>query len=295
MTTKQLGSRLEPSLADWIQTNAKAMGLTQGEFVARMQQVYIENDITQKYPGRSVQIKDVHYWAKSLVDAYVAQIERESKADDRARSNMAKTLERKDTLIEQQLADIKELKAENKRLLEAEKQRESLQRDLEAARARIREMEDDIHHRLEDLRIANQSLMGDKIRLEGDIQRYQEQIANMQAAVGAFEAMKEERDAALARIEEEHKTAQEAQERAVTAAKAMMQHQIDDANARTHQAMIAEAAAQAEAASLRAFRDANNELHETIGAQKARISMLEAQLTEQKNRSVTQEESLCAL
>ena len=269
MSTKQLGSRLEPSLADWIQTNAKDLGLTQGEFVARMQQIYIENDITQKYPDRSMQIKDVHYWAKSLVDAYVAQIERESKADDRARSHIQKTIERKDNLIEQQLADIKNLQSENKRLLEADKQRESLQRDLEAARARIREMEDDIHHRLEDLRTANQSLMGDKIRLEGDVQRYQEQIANMQTAVGAFDAMRDDRDAALARIEADRKAALERQEQAVTAAKAMMQQQIDAANARSHQAMIAEAAAQAEVASLRAFRDANNELHETIGTQKA--------------------------
>ena len=75
----------------------------------------------------------------------------------------------------------------------------------------------------------------------------------------------------------------------------MLQQQIDAANARSHQAMISEAAAQAEAASLRAFRDANNELHETIGAQKARISMLENQLAELQNRSAAQEEPLCAL
>ena len=48
--TKQLGSRLDPSLADWIQSKSKELGIKQGEFVARMQRVYIENDITEKYP-----------------------------------------------------------------------------------------------------------------------------------------------------------------------------------------------------------------------------------------------------
>ena len=48
--TKQLGSRLDPSLADWIQSKYKELGIKQGEFVARMQRVYIENDITEKYP-----------------------------------------------------------------------------------------------------------------------------------------------------------------------------------------------------------------------------------------------------
>ena len=72
--TKQLGSRLDPSLADWIQSKSKELGIKQGEFVARMQQVYIENDITEKYPQWSAQIQDVHFWATSLVDAYVAQL-----------------------------------------------------------------------------------------------------------------------------------------------------------------------------------------------------------------------------
>ena len=50
-TTKQLGTRLDPPLADWIQTTAKRLGITQGELVTKMQKVYIENDVTQKYPN----------------------------------------------------------------------------------------------------------------------------------------------------------------------------------------------------------------------------------------------------
>ena len=70
-TTKQLGARLDPPLADWIQTTAKRLGITQGDLVTKMQKIYIENDVTQKYPEWSAQIQDVHFWAKSLVTACI--------------------------------------------------------------------------------------------------------------------------------------------------------------------------------------------------------------------------------
>ena len=290
--TKQLGSRLDPSLADWIQSKSKELGIKQGEFVARMQQVYIENDITEKYPQWSAQIQDVHFWATSLVDAYVTQVEHGSRADDHARANMQKVLERKDNLIDQQLKDIKELKEENKRLHDMTKEIERLRQDLESANARIREMDSDARQRLDDVRTTVDSLMGDKKRLETEIQHYREQLEGMKVAFASYEAIKSERDSALLRVEEERKAAQEMQQQATASARGEMRSLIDAANERTQQALIAQAAAQAEAASLRSCRDTNNELHETIGAQRVQISMLERQVTDLQNRCDAQAQQI---
>ena len=290
--TKQLGSRLDPSLADWIQSKSKELGIKQGEFVARMQRVYIENDITEKYPQWSAQIQDVHFWATSLVDAYVAQVEHGSRADDHARANMHKVLERKDNLIDQQLKDIKGLKEENKRLHDMTKETERLRRDLDSANARIQEMDSDARQRLDDVRTTVDSLMGDKKRLETEIQHYREQLEGMKAAFASYEAIKSERDSALLRIEEERKAAQEMQQQAAASAREEMRSLIDAANEQTQQALIAQAAAQAEANSLREIRDANNELHETIGAQRVQISMLERQVTDLENRCDAQAQQI---
>ena len=290
--TKQLGSRLDPSLADWIQSKSKELGIKQGEFVARMQQVYIKNDITEKYPQWSAQIQDVHFWAQSLIDAYVTQVEHSSRADDHARANMQKVLGRKDDLIEQQLKDIQELKDENKRLHDMTKETERLRQDLDSANARIREMDFDARQRLDDVRTTIDSLMNDKKRLETEIQQYMEQLEGMKAAFASYEAIKSERDSALLRIEEERKAAQEIQQQAVASARAEMQRFVDSANERTQQALIAQASAQSEAASLRGIRDANNALHETIGAQRVQISMLEHQVTELQNRCDAQAQQI---
>ena len=131
---------------------------------------------------------------------------------------------------------------------------------------------------MDDLRTTNDSLMGDKKRLEAEIQRYQEQIAGMTIAIDSYEAMKTERDNALEKIEEERSAGLESQKQAVEATKAAMQDQINAVNIRLHEAVVAQTAAQAEANSLRDFKIANGNLHEIVGAQKAKITMLEDQI-----------------
>lgn len=208
---------------------------------------------------------------------------------------MQKVLERKDNLIDQQLKDIKGLKEENKRLHDMTKETERLRRDLDSANARIQEMDSDARQRLDDVRTTVDSLMGDKKRLETEIQHYREQLEGMKAAFASYEAIKSERDSALLRIESERKAAQKSQQQAAASAREEMRSLIDAANEQTQQALIAQAAAQAEANSLREIRDANNELHETIGAQRVQISMLERQVTELHNRCDAQAERIQAL
>lgn len=274
----QLGARMDPDLKRWIQETADELKITQGELVREMQRAYVETEVTQKYPEWAAQIKDVHFWARSLVAAYEAQVEHGAQADSHAREEVQKVLERKDDLIAQQLQDIKDLKEQNRILNEATRKSEDLQRDLDAARARVGEVESDAKQRMDDLRTTNDSLMRDKVRLEAEIQRCLDQIAGMTTAVASYEAMKAERDNALAKIEEERRAGQEAQKQAVEATKAAMQDQIKAINDRLHEAVVAQAATQAEANSLREFRSANDRLHEVVGEQKARIAMLEEQV-----------------
>lgn len=274
----QLGTRMDPGIAKWIRETAEEMKITQGELVAKMQQAFVESDAAQKYPQWSAQIKDVHFWARSMINAYMAQVDHGAEADKHAREEVQKVLERKDDLIAQQLQDIKDLKEQKKALEEAARKSEDLQRDLAAARARVGEVESDAKQRMDDLRTTNDSLMRDKVRLEAEIQRYLDQIAGMQTAVASFESMKAERDNALAKIEDERRAVQEAQKQAVEATKTAMQDQINAVNDRLHDAVVAQAAAQAEANSLREFKVANDRLHETVGAQKAKITMLEDQV-----------------
>lgn len=273
----QLGTRLDPNLVKWIRETASEMKITQGELVSQMQRAYVETEVTQKYPEWSAQIKDVHFWARSLIAAFETQVEHSSNADKHAREEVQKVLERKDDLIAQQLQDIKDLKEQKKALEEIARKTEDLQRDLNEARARVGEVESDMRQRTDDLRTTNDSLMGDKKRLEAEIQRYQEQIVGMQTAVASFEVMKAERDAAMTKIEEERKAAQEAQKQAVEATRVAMQEQVNAVNDRLHEAVVAQAAAQAEANSLKEFKAANDKLHEALGEKKAKIAMLEEQ------------------
>ena len=53
-----------------------------------------------------------------------------------------------------------------------------------------------------------------------------------------------------------------------------------------------QAVAEARAASLREFRNTNNQLHETIGAQKVKISMLENQVADLQDRCEHQAEQI---
>lgn len=274
----QLGTRVDPAVAKWFRETAEKMGIKQGELVTQMQRVYVENEVTLKYPEWSAQIKDVHFWARSLVAAYEAQVEHGANADKHAREEVQKILERKDDLIAQQLQDIKDLKEQNRVLNDAVRKTEDLQRDLYESRARVGEVESDAKQRMDDLRTTNDSLMGDKKRLEAEIQRYQEQIAGMTIAIDSYEAMKTERDNALEKIEEERSAGLESQKQAVEATKAAMQDQINAVNIRLHEAVVAQTAAQAEANSLRDFKIANGNLHEIVGAQKAKITMLEDQI-----------------
>ena len=172
------------------------------------------------------------------------------------------------------------------------KETERLRQDLDSANTRIREMDFDARQRLDDVLTTIDSLMNDKKRLETEIQQHMKQLEGMKAAFASHEAIKSERDSALLRIEEERKAAQEIQQQAVAFAKEEMQHFVDAANERTQQALIAQASAQSEAASLRRIRDANNALHETIGAQRVQISMLEHQVTELQNRCDAQAQQI---
>ena len=68
----------------------------------------------------------------------------------------------------------------------------------------------------------------------------------MKAAFASYEAIKSEWDSALLRIEEERKAAQKNQQQATASAREEMRSLIDAANEQTQQALIAQAAAQAE-------------------------------------------------
>ena len=96
----------------------------------------------------------------------------------------------------------------------------------------------------------------------------------------------------LERVERERELAREAQKQAAADARSAMQDQIDAINERPHKAMVAQAAAQAEADSLRSFRDANNQLYEIIGVQKATIAMLENKIADLQNRCTAQSEQI---
>ena len=282
-SSSQLGSRLDPNLAAWIRETAGEMQISQGELVSRMQKAYVESEAMLRYPQWSAQIADVNFWARSLVNAYMAQVEHGDNADKHAREEVQKVLSRKDDLIAEQLGTIKVLREEKKALEDASRKADDLQRDLDAARAQVAKVEADARQHMDDLRATNNSLMGDKIRLEADVQRYMERVASMQAAVASYDDMRAERDAAIA-------DAQEAQQRAVETTKQTMQAQIDAINGQLHDALVAQAAAQAEAAALRGYREDNDALHETVGAQKAKISMLEDQVTSMDARANTAEQ-----
>ena len=285
----QLGARMDPELKKWIQETADQMKITQGEFLAMMRDCYVENDATVRFPESAAQIRDVHHWARSLEDAFLLQVKHGHDADERAQAAVQKLLERKDDVIAEQLQDIKDLKEQKKALEETARRAEDLQRDLDAARARVGEVEADAKQRMDDLRTTNDSLMGDKKRLEAEVQKCQEQIGGMQAAVASYEAMRNERDTALVKVEEERKASQETQKQAVEATRQAMQEQINAVNERLHEAVVAQAAAQAEANNLKEFKVANDCLHETVGEQKAKIAMLEDQVAALDKRAIEAE------
>ena len=74
-----------------------------------------------------------------------------------------------------------------------------------------------------------------------------------------------------------------------------MQEQVNAVNDRLHEAVVAQAAAQAEANSLREFKAANDTLHVTIGEQKAKISMLEQQVMTLDEKTVLAEQKAALL
>lgn len=150
----QIGARVDSGIAKWIRETADSMGISQGELIGQMAQNYVKNEASQKYPEWSAQIEDVHYWAKSLEEAFMAQIRRSSDADKRARFEVQKILDRKDKLIAEQQDRICEL--------------QEIAMNIEDTRVRM-----------EDLRTVNESLRADKKRLEEEVQRLRDQLAQV--------------------------------------------------------------------------------------------------------------------
>jgi hypothetical protein len=95
-------------------------------------------------------------------------------------------------------------------------------------------------------------------------------METMEFAVASFETMRTERDEAIAKNENERKNAQNAQEHV-----AKLDKRNEQLTEKLNEALVAKAMAETEANSLRHYRDANYQLHEVIGEQKAMIAMLE--------------------
>ena len=246
-------------------------------------------------PERKTEITNFQMKARGLVEAYLHSVELNQDAEARIRLEFVEDLNRNKKTIDNCMTQIDMLKEQKRALEEDARKAGDLQRDLVAARARVGEVEADAKQRLDDLRTTNDSLMGDKKRLEAEVQKCQEQIAGMQAAVASFEAMKAERDNALAKVEEERRASQEAQKQTVEATRQAMQEQVNAINDRLHEAVVAQTAAQAEANSLREFKAANDKLHETVGEQKAKIAMLEDQAATLEARANLAEQKAAAM
>lgn len=192
----------------------------------------------------------------------MVQVEHSNEADSQARQEVKRLIQRKEDLIADQLKTIQRLRDEKHMLENAAKESVELRNKL-----------DDAKQRLVDLRSINDGLLRDNHQLENQVSQYAERIETMEFAAASFEAMRSERDAAIARNENEHKTAQNAQ-----AQVAELVRKNELLTERLNEALVAKAMAETEANSLRHYRDANCKLHETIGEQKAMIAILEARI-----------------
>ena len=229
-------------------------------------------------PERKTEISNFQMKAKEMVDAFLFSVQLNEDAEKRIRAEFADRLETQTKTIANYQEQIEVLKGEKKALAEAAAEAKGLQADLDAVTEQARHDRNDAADRLAE----KDRLIS---ALDGEVLKYKTQAEG-------YDDLKADRDSLGERLREANSTikdlqkdhqmemeragmaAQQAQREAVAEATATIREKLDQAKEQL-------AAAQAEANSLREFKAANDRLHETVGEQKAKITMLEAMLEEQ--------------
>ena len=284
---KQVNFRAPEEMADWIKERSKESNKKQEDFLREMVEEYMLQAAEEQYPNRGVEAAEFKSLLMRLQRMFVASLDLCENTENRVREDFRLQMETKDRAIADYQEQVSVLKEEKKILSEDAAKTKALQVELDAVTEQARKDKNDSADRIAEKDRLISALDGEVLKYKAQAEGYDDLKADRDSLAEQLrdanvQNKEQAKDHEIA-LERAAREAEKAQEKAVTEAKAAVQEKLDQTKERL---VIAEA----EAASLRGFKAANDELRETLGEKKAKISMLEDQVAALETRAVSAEQ-----
>lgn len=267
---KQVNFRAPEDVNAWLEEQKEKTGKSKEEIILDALNGLILKRAQDAYPSRGAVTAEFESHINTIMRMYVALIDMCENTEERIREEFAKELDRTKELLDEKMAQIKELKVQLVDLAGAAELAKQLQKDLDVVTEQARKDRLEFEERLSDKTRALKEADSRAAMLEIKAEGYDELAIDMDSCSNQLRDAKQE----IKDLKKDHKIemeraardAEKAQEAAVAAAKAEGETKVSELREQLQDAKIASA---------NALQEAEKNAHEADRASAAEIRKLE--------------------